>query len=101
MRAAAAQVSIEAGDDIRPRWLRVLGKERLSTHENTGQAISALAGLLLQHSGNQRMGRRPVGNRFDCLDVVTECRFYVGVAGCDGRPSSRMVQAPQLPSPQP
>ena len=58
MRAAAAQMLVQRGDDLRPRRAVVAVQQRLGRHDDAGQTIAALAGLLLQERLLQRMRRR-------------------------------------------
>ena len=55
MRAAAADIAIERGRDLRARRRRILVEQRLGRNHDAGETIAALAGLLVDEGLLQRV----------------------------------------------
>ena len=75
--AAAAEMRIERGDDVGAARLRIASQQRRRRDQDAGEAIAALAGLLVEERLLQRMQRAVARQPFDGGD---------GFAGDASRP---------------
>ena len=58
MRAAAAQMVVETGDDFSPGGVRIFLQQGRRRHEHAVDAVTALRGLMFDEGRDQRMRRR-------------------------------------------
>ena len=99
MRAAAADIAVERGRDFGPRRRRILVEQRLGRDQDAGEAVAALAGLLVDEGLLQRvraLGRaQPLdGDDFLCRRRSTPAWRSISPARRRSAPcSSRIARA--------
>ena len=84
--AASAQMDIQLGTDLRLRRRRIAAEQRRGAHDDAGQAVAALARLLIDKGLLQRMRPRLAAQPLDRGDLPALHRRYRGVAGLDAAP---------------
>src|SRR5580704_2339084 len=84
--AAPAQMDVQLGTDLRLRRRRIAAEQRRGSHDDAGQAVAALARLLIDKSLLQRMRRNLAAQPLDRGDLPTLRGRYWGVAGLDAAP---------------
>src|SRR5262245_7052352 len=71
MRTASADIVIECMRNFRARRLRILVQQGLRRDQDAGEAISALAGLLIEKGLLQRMRAGGIAKAFDRDDLLS------------------------------
>src|SRR5687767_7341952 len=84
MRAAAAEMPVERGDDIAAAGRGIAIEQRLGRHDDAAQAIAALAGLLVEESLLQGMRLGWRAQPFDGRDLAIGQRADFAGAGVGG-----------------
>ncbi len=101
MRAAAAQVAVEGLPHLGIGGLRIAVEQRLGAHDDPGDAVAALRGLLLDERVLQ--GMQPPGGA-QALDGDDRLAHHGGnrnVARLDRRALDQHGAGPALAGPQP
>src|SRR5215211_1766412 len=88
--AAAAEMDVQLGTDLGLRRRRIAGEQRRGAHDDAGQAVAALARLLIDKGLLERMCPRLAAQGFaqalDRGDLAPLRRRHRGVAGLDAAP---------------
>ena len=99
--AAAAKVRIERGDDIGAARLCIARKQRRGRDQDSGQAIAALAGLLVEQRLLQRMQPAVPDQPSTVVMVLPSTVAASREQEYSGLPSISTMQAPHCSVPQP
>lgn len=86
MGAAATEIAVERQGDRLAVGTRFGIEKRLGRHQDAGEAVAALPGLMVDESGDERM-RGIAGKAFGGLDFGASGLGHGHVAGLDGAPA--------------
>ncbi len=81
MRAATAEMLVERGDNVAAARVRVAVEQRFCGNQDSGQAVAALPGLLVEECLLQRMRRGLGAESFDGGHRPTRDRAHFPGAG--------------------